>query len=301
MVQIAPPRSLGGETTATPTRGYASYSARRRDACAARASAVEDRPPSLWREVLLVLVFYGAYTLTRLILNPAGTGSAFAHAGDILSLERSFGIDVELGLNKALVATPGLARAASLFYATAHFVVTLCVLVWLYRRRPAQYRWLRTALMAATAVALFGFWLYPLAPPRFVGLGFVDPVTALHSVGLYSAHGSAALTNQFAAMPSMHAGWALWCGFAVFRLAKSHWARAAGAFYPVATVLVILATANHYVLDAVAGIAIIVIALSGAWLVHSRILLGKENKVIHGVGHKLTNPASIGDIPSVHV
>jgi hypothetical protein len=67
------------------------------------------------------------------------------------------------------------------------------------------------------------------------------------------------------------------------------------------TVLVILATANHYVLDAVAGIAIIVTALSGAWFAHRRILLRKEIKVVHGVGHKLTNPASIGDIPSVRV
>jgi hypothetical protein len=264
-------------------------------------TGINGHPPPVWRELLLVFMFYGAYTVTRLILSPTGAGPAFAHATDILSLERALGLDVELGLNKALVAVPWLARAANVFYASAHFVVTLSVLVWLYRRRPAHYRRLRAALMAATTIALAGFWLYPLAPPRLIGHGYIDPVTALHTFGLYSGHGSGELTNQFAAMPSMHAGWALWCGFVLIRLGRRTWVRALGAGYPVLTVLVILSTANHYLLDAVAGALIVVATLTASWQLHRSLLLKKESGLIREVGHKLTTPTSIGDMPNARV
>lgn len=227
--------------------------------------------PPVWRELLLIALFYTAYTLTRLVINHGGTSVAFHHAGDILSLERVLGIDIELDLNKALLDAPWLARAANYFYGIAHFVVTLGIVVWLYRYRPEHYRWLRAALMAATAVALVGFWLYPLAPPRFLpSEGFVDPVSALGSWGLYSGQTSGALTNQFAAMPSMHAGWALWCGLVLLRLGTQRWVKALGVIYPTTTVLVILSTANHYLLDAVAGMIIVSAALAISWLVYSR-------------------------------
>ncbi|HEY7489334.1 MAG TPA: phosphatase PAP2 family protein [Streptosporangiaceae bacterium] len=266
-----------------------------------RLAGTSWHPLSVWRELLLVALFYAAYTVTRLIVSPTSAGAAFAHAGDILSLERAMGIDVELGLNQALVGVPWLARVANFFYATAHFVVTLSVLIWLYRRRPAHYRRLRTALMAATAIALTGFWFYPLAPPRLIGHGFVDPVTALHSFGLYSGHGSGELTNQFAAMPSMHAGWALWCGFVLIRLGRRPWVRLFGAVYPVVTVLVILSTANHYVVDAIAGFVIVTVTLTASWLTYRHLLLKKESELIREAGHKLTTPACIGDMPRVRV
>ncbi|MGK5559397.1 phosphatase PAP2 family protein, partial [Actinomadura kijaniata] len=84
-----------------------------------------------WRELLLIALFYGAYTLTRLLLVGGGTGPAFAHADQILGFERAIGLDVELGLNQLLLQAPWLARTANLFYATAHFAVTLAVVVWL--------------------------------------------------------------------------------------------------------------------------------------------------------------------------
>jgi hypothetical protein len=244
-----------------------------------RATARAGRPPlpraltapPIWRELLLIVLFYSAYTLTRLLLVQDGTGTAFAHADQILGAERFLGIDVELGLNQALLEAPWLARAANVFYATAHFAVTLATVVWIYRSRPHDYRWLRTGIMVATGVALVGYWLYPLAPPRFLAdEGFVDPVTALQTLGLYAGDASATFTNQYAAMPSMHAGWALWCGFALIRLATPRWAKVFGVLYPLTTVLVILATANHYVLDAVAGWALIGAALGLSWLLYHR-------------------------------
>ncbi|TDC84911.1 phosphatase PAP2 family protein [Actinomadura sp. 7K507] len=225
----------------------------------------------MWRELLLVALFYTGYTLTRLVLVQDGTETAFANADEILRVERALGLDIELYLNETLLAVPWLARAANVFYATMHFIVTLGVVIWLYRYRPQHYRWLRTSLMVATGVALIGFWLYPLAPPRFLhSEGFVDPVTALHSLGLYASDASGTLTNQYAAMPSMHAGWALWCGVIMFKLATKKWAKVLGALYPLTTVVVILATANHYILDAVAGFALVGGALWLSWALYIR-------------------------------
>ncbi|WP_083999921.1 phosphatase PAP2 family protein [Actinomadura kijaniata] len=267
MAQTAPAAPRGhvadrpAPTSRRPSPG-GTAAARRRRALAA---------PPVWRELLLIALFYAAYTLTRLLLVEDGTGPAFAHADQILGFERAIGLDVELGLNQLLLQVPWLARTANLFYATAHFAVTLAVVVWLYRRRPRDYRWLRASIMLATGAALVGFWLYPLAPPRFLhSEGFVDPVTALHSFGLYASDASGTLTNQYAAMPSMHAGWALWCGYVIMRLARRRWAQVVGLLYPATTVFVILSTANHYVLDAVAGIALVGAALAVSWVLYHR-------------------------------
>lgn len=241
--------------------------------------------PPVWRELLLVVLFYTGYTLTRIVLVQDGTGPAFAHADEILRAERFLGLDVELHLNQTLLTVPWLARTANVFYATMHFIVTLATVVWLYRYRPQHYRWLRTSIMIATGVALIGFWLYPLAPPRFLhSEGFVDPVTALHSLGLYASDASGSLTNQYAAMPSMHAGWSLWCGLVLVRLASQRWAKLLGVLYPATTVIVILSTANHYVLDAVAGMAVIGGALWASWILYTRCpapLLIARARVMH--------------------
>ncbi|MFG1999825.1 phosphatase PAP2 family protein [Spirillospora sp. NPDC048911] len=260
MAQIAPPAPRGQTAQARPAP------ARR---VAGVPAAKRISVPPVWRELLLIAIFYTGYTLTRIVLVQDGTGPAFAHADQILSTERFLGIDVELGLNQWLLQVPWLARTANIFYATAHFAVTLTIVVWLYRRRPQDYRWARTGIMIATGVALLGFWLYPLAPPRFLhSEGFVDPVTALHSLGLYASDASGTLTNQYAAMPSMHAGWAMWCGFLMIKLAARRWAKVLGVIYPATTVFVILSTANHYILDAVAGIALIGAAMTLSWVLY---------------------------------
>ncbi|MBC6461596.1 phosphatase PAP2 family protein [Actinomadura sp. HBU206391] len=288
MAQTLLPASSGRTATRSPA--------------AAQLASRPERPkaaaPPLWRELLVLVISYLAYTLTRLVLDPTSTSSAFTHADQVLGFERMLGLDVELGLNQALLDVPWLARAANLFYATAHFAVTLSVMIWLYRYRPRYYRWFRTSLIAATAIALVGFWVYPLAPPRFLpGHGFVDPVTALDTLGLYSAPGSGALTNQYAAMPSMHAGWALWCGFILVLLATQRWAKVLGMLYPATTILVILATANHYVLDVVAGITLIVGALSASWWFYRRsLILKKDGVVLREADLPAHSPAFSGDV-----
>src|SRR3569833_3924351 len=245
--------------------------------------------PRFWREIALIAVFYGAYTLVRLLI-PHDESAAYTHAGQVMRLEQALGPNIELTLNHALLRVPLLAKAANIFYATAHFAVTLVVLVWLYRRRPLQYRRLRASLLLATAIALVGFWVYPLAPPRFLGgEGFVDPVTAFHSFGLYSSPQAGSLTNQFAAMPSMHAGWALWCAVAlIVSMRRRPLIMTLAALYPIVAITVIFATANHNLLDAVAGVLVMAIALIVGLILHLR-----ENRPRTAKDHEVTNKTTI--------
>ena len=140
------------------------------------------------------------------------------------------------------------------YYATLHFVVTIGVMIWLFVRRPHVYRGARTVLFATTLIGAAGFYLYPLAPPRLLPqYGYVDTLVKFHTWGSLADPNIAEHSNQFAAMPSLHIGWALWAGIAIVMCARRMWVRVLGALYPVGTLLVIVGTANHFVLDAVGG------------------------------------------------
>jgi hypothetical protein len=137
-------------------------------------------------------------------------------------------------------------------------VVPLTVLAVLYWRRPVDYRWARSALGFATLLALVGFWLYPLAPPRLLpGLGIIDTVHGVQDFSKPDYGTLTALTNQYAAMPSLHFGWSLWCGVVIAVMAPKWWMKALGLLHPFFTVSAIVATGNHWVLDAVGGAAVV--------------------------------------------
>src|SRR5918999_666319 len=127
------------------------------------------------------------------------------------------------------------------------------------RRRPAQFPLVRNTLVFATALSLVGYVLYPAAPPRLSGHGFVDTVSAHTHVNL-SSDLLGSLYNPFAAVPSMHFGYALIVGAALYAYARSRSVRVLGALYPPFMLFVIVATGNHFLLDAVAGGAVVWIA-----------------------------------------
>ena len=133
---------------------------------------------------------------------------------------------------------------------------------------PGRYAATRLVLFATTGVALLGYYLYPLAPPRLMNGGdFIDTVLVHHTWGSMASGDLKHMSNQYAAMPSMHIGWSLWCGLTIFALASAPWARVLGLLYPAATLLVIVATANHFWLDAVGGMICLAFgfAVSYAW------------------------------------
>ncbi|MFB6599983.1 phosphatase PAP2 family protein [Streptomyces diastaticus] len=212
------------------------------------------RRPRIWFEVLLIAISYWVYSLIRNAV-PEQKAQAMANADWIWEAEQRLGIAVEHGVNHAVNSVTWLIVGMNYYYATLHFVVTLGVLVWLYRRHPGRYAATRTVLFATTAVALVGYYLYPLAPPRLMdGQHFIDTVLVHQTWGSMASGDLKHMSNQYAAMPSMHIGWSLWCGLTIFALASAPWAKILGLLYPSLTLVVIVATANHFWLDAVGGL-----------------------------------------------
>ncbi|AWZ09744.1 MULTISPECIES: phosphatase PAP2 family protein [unclassified Streptomyces] len=228
------------------------------------------QPPRWWAELLLLGLVYGAYSGGRLLAR-GDVRLAVDHGLAILRLEELLGMDFERPLNRIFTHHAALGIPADFVYASLHYLVTPAVLVWLYRRRPQQYRFARSWLMISTLLGLIGFALVPTCPPRLLegSYGFVDTMARYSGYGWWGGEASAprglgSFTNQFAAMPSLHVGWALWCGILLWRLGRGPLVRALGAAYPAVTTVVVMGTANHYFLDAVAGAAVMGIGFLAA-------------------------------------
>jgi len=225
---------------------------------AAAAESARRVRPQWWAELALLSIGYVLYTLTR-DLAPARRQAAFADAAAIRTAEGWLHIAAERQANLWLAMHPALATMADYYYATAHFVAVIVMLVWLYWRRPAIYRRARAVLVAATLTALAVFWLFPVAPPRLLP-GYVDTLVVRHTWGSWGTAGVAMLANPYAAMPSLHTAWAAWTAGVIAVAAGRVATRFAAAAYPLLTVAVIVATANHYLLDAVGGLVVLAVA-----------------------------------------
>ncbi|MFE7958391.1 bifunctional glycosyltransferase 87/phosphatase PAP2 family protein [Streptomyces sp. NPDC057413] len=218
--------------------------------------------PNLLFELVLIRLTYFAYAQVRLAAtggsSTGGRAVAERHGREIHAVEAALRIDVEHWVNHTVVSIGWLERFLSFYYESFHFGIPLAILGVLYWRRPVDYRWARSALGFATVLALAGFWLYPLAPPRLMpGLGIVDTVNGPQDFSRPDYGTLTELTNQYAAMPSLHFGWALWCGLVIVLLAPRGWMKALGLLHPLFTLSAIVATGNHWVLDAVGGAAVV--------------------------------------------
>ncbi|MDW4906138.1 phosphatase PAP2 family protein [Streptomyces sp. ADMS] len=236
--------------------------------------------PNLLLELLLIRVTYAAYQKVRLAATggttTGGRSTAEAHGHQIHDLEKFLRMDIELWVNHTVVKIGWLRDFFDFYYTSFHFVVPLSVLAVLYWRRPVDYRWARASLGFATLLALVGFWLYPLAPPRLMpGLGVIDTVNGVQDFSRPDYGTLTELTNQYAAMPSLHFGWSLWCGLVIAIVAPKWWIKALGLLHPLFTVSAIVATGNHWVLDAVGGAAVV---LAGFGL--SYLFMGPRARVV---------------------
>jgi hypothetical protein len=190
----------------------------------------------------------------------AGHAAAFGQAAELWEAERWLRVDIETSLNHAVTADPALAQLTGYYYGLLHFIVTPLTLAWLYLRRPAAFPRLRSALVLTTAGANLVFWTWPVAPPRFAVAGMTDVLSRYHILGAGNPRGPDSMVNLYAAMPSLHVAWAVWCAAAVAMATRSRWRHLAW-LYPTATTLVVLASANHFVLDAAGGAAITALGL----------------------------------------
>ncbi|MEV5430974.1 phosphatase PAP2 family protein [Streptomyces sp. NPDC052701] len=247
--------------------------------------------PNLLLELLLIRVTYAAYSKVRLAAtggsNSAGRARAEEHGWQILDLERALHLDIEHAVNHAVVKVGWLRHFFDFYYTSFHFVVPLAVLGVLYWRRPVDYRWARAALGFTTLLALVGFWLYPLAPPRLMPtLGIIDTVHGVQDFSKPDYGTLTALTNQYAAMPSLHFGWSLWCGLVIAVIAPRTWMKALGLLHPLFTVSAIVATGNHWVLDAAGGALVV-----GAGFGLTYLLQGPRARTATAVARLSSEPA----------
>ena len=218
------------------------------------------------REIAGLTALYGVYELVR------GAGgenvqAAMQHTRDIVDLERAVGVYVEHGVQQTVETIPMAPALLGLGYVLFHFVGTAALLVWLHRRHPDRFPMVRTTFVVATALALVGYVLFPAAPPRLAQLGFSDTVTSATGLDL-SSDLLGALYNPFAAVPSLHFGYALIVGAVLATVATRRWVRAIGALYPAVMLLIIVGTGNHFIFDAVLG-GLVVVA---GWLTARAVL-----------------------------
>ncbi|MFI7063661.1 phosphatase PAP2 family protein [Kribbella sp. NPDC050124] len=220
---------------------------------------VARRTQQFAAEVALITTAIVLYFVVRGLIHTR-IDAAFRNAEYVVELERLGGFFVEPELQAAVAGHGWLVDAVSYFYIYGHWPVVLATLLWLLIRHRDAYRTVRNAILISGAIGLVIFAVFPVAPPRFLPLyGFVDTVTEQTSA--YRVLQPPAFVNQYAAVPSLHFGWNLLMGIAIATLA-GHWAmRLFGWLMPLAMLASIVLTANHYLLDGLAGGVIALLGL----------------------------------------
>jgi hypothetical protein len=223
-----------------------------------------------WAEVLAVILYYFIYSAIR-NANEGGEGEAFRNAKRVIQWERWMGIYHEELLQDLAQHFKPLIIAANYFYGSLHFIATIAAAILLFRKFTNDYPRYRNTLAIATSLALIGFVTFPLMPPRLLGTmapgyGFTDTLLDYPTFWSFNSGAVSKISNQFAAMPSVHVVWATWVAMVFFPRVKHRWAKFLAISYPIVTVVVIVLTANHYILDAVGGLLV----LSIGWFLASR-------------------------------
>ncbi|TDU74508.1 phosphatase PAP2 family protein [Streptomyces sp. KS 21] len=219
----------------------------------------------LIRELLLVAGLFAVYKAGRM-LSTDRTDEAFRNAGRIWDAERSLHLPGEGAVQRLLLHGDALVHTANTYYAAVHFPATAAFLIWLYLRRPGHYLWARRVLAFLTGAALALHLAFPLAPPRMLGAAHLVDTGQVYGPSVYRAAPAVdTMANQFAAMPSLHFGWALMLALGMIAATRSR-RRVLWLLHPLLTLLVVVGTANHYWLDAIVA----TVLLGGALLVVPR-------------------------------
>ncbi len=255
-----------------------------------------------WKEALIVAVFYVVYSWTRNLFGSnriAADGvpeQAFNNAMRVIDLELRLGLFHEQTIQEAFLDYRVFIQFWNTYYGVAHFVVTIGVFIVLFRKRPGVFPQWRNTLAAMTALAIVGFAFFPLMPPRLLdepcpvdappgevafggaciesdlrpdgGFGFVDTLAEFGGPWSFDSDAMASISNQYAAMPSLHIGWATWCAIAMWPLLRSRWSKAAWLLYPAATLFCIVVTGNHFWIDGVGGIVVFAVGALIGWGLH---------------------------------
>jgi hypothetical protein len=216
-----------------------------------------------WIEAGVLFVLYQGFEWVRARVQGA-PGPSFRHASQVIRLEQWLGIFQEARIQQWFIGNHKIIEFFDIWYGTIHFVIPPLALLLLYRRCPERYRPRRDALIILSLVALVWFWLWSLAPPRLLPshYHFVDTAKTIGGMGP-ADKGSLADDNAYAAMPSLHIAWAGWCTVVLVPILKSWWGKTLAILYPLVTLLAVVVTANHFILDGVGGL----ICLGIGWVI----------------------------------
>jgi hypothetical protein len=244
---------------------------------AARVRSLEARVlPRGWfdaiRQLALFALAYIAYGIVRGVAE-GDAGAAFAHARDLISLERSLHVFVEPSVQAWASGSHFVIVVASWLYVNAQGPITIAALLYLYMRHNRSFYFVRNMFMIAMAVALVAYIVFPTAPPRFLPeWGFIDTVANFTIVNdTHTSASVSALFNPYAAVPSMHVAFALMIGWPLARLVRSRAAAVLWVLYPFVMTFVIVVTANHFLVDALLGaITAGLSAYAAGWLARAR-------------------------------
>jgi hypothetical protein len=263
-------RAPPGADEAAPDRPHVAADGTAGDGLAKDGVAEDDSALARWwrgrygaqlaREVVVIVALLLVYRLGR-TLGRDETAQAFQNAREVLSLEDWLGIDTERSWQRIALDHPTLVRLLNRYYASVHFPATIAFLVFVYVRAPRLVPHIRYLFVSVTAVALVIHLAYPLAPPRMLD-GYVDTI-ARYGPAIYQQSGVESVANQFAAMPSLHFGWAVLVAYGVVRALRTRW-RWLVLLHPAITLAAIVLTANHFWLDALVAGGLIALALAAA-------------------------------------
>jgi hypothetical protein len=209
------------------------------------------RPPvRLARQIVIltgaIMVYFGVRHATE-----GSVDAALANAQRVVDLERALGLYHEQWLQDTFASSSAVSTVFNWIYIWGHWPVIAVTLVWLARSHPVIYLRTRNAMIVSGSIGMMIFAAFPVAPPRLADLGLVDTVTV--SSHAYRVLQPPMFTNQYAAVPSLHVGWDLLMGVAIAVAARRLWVRVLGMVMPVAMTIAVVLTANHYIVDAVAG------------------------------------------------
>jgi membrane-associated phospholipid phosphatase len=219
------------------------------------------------QQILLVIGALEIYEICRHFIDP-NWPAAMANAQRVLDLERWAGFAWEQSLQRAFLEVPELVRAMNVFYFVGHFILTGLFFLWLYFRSRDGFRSFRNGFLVATAISLVIHWKFPTAPPRLaggeIGVQIQDTLRVLSNIDIGSQKTSS-YSNPVAAVPSLHAGWAVGVAIGVWRYVRSRPVRLLAMLYPIAVMLTIVVTGNHFLFDAVAGVLVMAIGFMVSW------------------------------------
>jgi membrane-associated phospholipid phosphatase len=219
---------------------------------------IERWLPKGWMDLLRqVALFGGAYLAYRVIEGAVdNAGPAFVHARDLISIERSLHIFIEPTLQSWASGSHLVMVLATYLYINAQTTILIALLLYLYVAHNRSYYFVRNMAFVAMMIGLIGYAVFPTAPPRFVpNWGFVDTVSQVTNTSPRNNDIMKLFINPYAAVPSMHVAFATMLGWTLVRLVKSWPARIWWALWPVLIAFVTVITANHFLLDAVFGLA----------------------------------------------